>query len=81
VSHPEFQISKIYQDNASTKKLLGLNSMAYYTFIKSLMSLEEFRKNPHIKTPSKSPCTNFQSLGKFKKLIFISKRFPLPILD
>jgi hypothetical protein len=39
--------------------------MAYYIFLKSLRSLEEFRKNPHVKIPPKSP-TNFPSLGKFK---------------
>jgi hypothetical protein len=44
--------------------------MAYYTFLKSLRSLEEFRKNPHVKIPPKSPSTNFQSLGKFKNPIF-----------
>jgi hypothetical protein len=43
--------------------------MAYYIFLKSLRSLEEFRKNPHVKIPPKSP-TNFQSLGKFKNPIF-----------
>jgi hypothetical protein len=37
------------------------------------MSLEEFRKNPHVKIPPKSPSTNFQSLGKFKNLIFNSE--------
>jgi hypothetical protein len=51
--------------------------MAYYIFLKSLRSLEEFRKNPHVKIPPKSPSTNFQSLGKFKIPIFIQKRiFP-----
>jgi hypothetical protein len=44
--------------------------MAYYIFQKSLRSLEEFRKNPHVKIPPKSPSTNFQSLGKFKNPIF-----------
>jgi hypothetical protein len=42
--------------------------MTYYIFLKSLRSLEEFRKNPHVKIPPKSPCANFQSLGKFKKI-------------
>jgi hypothetical protein len=46
--------------------------MAYYIFLKSLRSLEEFRKNPHVKIPPKSP-TNFQSLGKFKNPILIQK--------
>jgi hypothetical protein len=53
--------------------------MAYYIFLKSLRSLEEFRKNPHVKIPPKSPSTNFQSLGKFKNLIFIQKEFFLRI--
>jgi hypothetical protein len=44
--------------------------MAYYIFLKSLRILEEFRKNPHVKIPPKSPSTNFQSLGKFKNPIF-----------
>jgi hypothetical protein len=43
--------------------------MACYIFLKSLRSLEEFRKNHHVKIPPKSP-TNFQSLGKFKNPIF-----------
>jgi hypothetical protein len=47
--------------------------MAYYIFLKSLRSLEKFRKNPHVKIPPKSPSTNFQSLGKFKNPIFNSK--------
>jgi hypothetical protein len=47
--------------------------MAYYIFLKSLRSLEEFRKNPHVKIPPKSPCGNFQSLGKLKNPIFNSE--------
>jgi hypothetical protein len=47
--------------------------MAYYIFLKSLRSLEEFWKNPHVKIPSKSPSTNFQSLDKFKNPILIWK--------
>jgi hypothetical protein len=47
--------------------------MAYFIFLKYLRSLDEFRKNPHVKFPPKSPCANFQSLGKFKNLIFNSK--------
>jgi hypothetical protein len=42
-------------------------------FLKYLRSLEQFRKNPHVKIPPKSPCANFQSLGIFKNLIFIRK--------
>jgi hypothetical protein len=44
--------------------------MTYYIFLKSLRSLEEFRKNTHVKIPPKSPSTIFQSLGKFKNSIF-----------
>jgi hypothetical protein len=47
--------------------------MAYYIFLKSLRSLEEFRKNPHVKIPPKSPSTNFQIVGKFKNPIFNSE--------
>jgi hypothetical protein len=49
--------------------------MAYYIFLKSLRSLEEFRKNPHVKIPPKSPSTNFQILDKFKNSILIQKFF------
>jgi hypothetical protein len=49
--------------------------MAYYIFLKSLRSLEEFRKNPHVKIPPKSPSTNFPSLGKFKIQFLIQKSF------
>jgi hypothetical protein len=45
--------------------------MAYFIFLKYLNSLEDFRKNPHVKIPSKSPCTNFQSLPKIQ----ISNKF------
>jgi hypothetical protein len=48
--------------------------MTYYIFLKSLRSLEEFRKSPDAKIPPKSLSTNFQSLGKFKNPIFIRKR-------
>jgi hypothetical protein len=47
--------------------------MAYYIFLKSLTSLEEFRKNCQVKIPPKSPCANFQSLGIFKNPIFNSE--------
>jgi hypothetical protein len=50
-----------------------MHCMAYYIFLKSLRNLEEFRKNPHVKIPPKSPSTNFQSLGKFKNPIFNSE--------
>jgi hypothetical protein len=51
--------------------------MAYFIFLKYLDSLEDFRKNPHVKIPSKSPCANFQILPKskfqikFEKVLFI----------
>jgi hypothetical protein len=44
----------------------ALHGMSYYIFLKSLSSLEEFRKNPHVKIPPKSPPTNFQSLAIIK---------------
>jgi hypothetical protein len=47
--------------------------MAYFIFLKYLRSLEEFRKNHRVQIPPKSPCANFQSLGKFKNPIFNSK--------
>jgi hypothetical protein len=47
--------------------------MAYFIFLKYLDSLEDFRKNPVVKIPPKSPCANFQSLGIFKNSIFIRK--------
>jgi hypothetical protein len=47
--------------------------MAYHIFLKSLRSLKEFRKIPHVKLPRKSSSTNFQSLDKFKNPILIQK--------
>jgi hypothetical protein len=51
--------------------------MAYFIFLKSLRSLGEFRKNPHVKISPKFPCANFPSLGKFKNPIFNLKIFLL----
>jgi hypothetical protein len=53
--------------------------MAYYIFLKSLRSLEEFRKNPHVKIPPKSPSTIFQSLAIIKNQILFRKDFFLHI--
>jgi hypothetical protein len=50
-----------------------MHCVAYYIFLKSLRRQEEFRENPHVKIPPKSPSTNFQSLGKFKNPIFNSE--------
>jgi hypothetical protein len=49
--------------------------MAYFIFLKSLRGLEEFRKNPHVKIPPKSPCANFQSIGIFKNQILFENHF------
>jgi hypothetical protein len=49
--------------------------MAYYIFLKSLRRLEEFRKNPHVKIPPKSPSTIFQSLAIIKNEILFGKEF------
>jgi hypothetical protein len=54
--------------------MVAYHGMSYFIFLKYLDSLEEFKKNPHIKIPPKSPCANFQSLGIFKNSIFIQKR-------
>jgi hypothetical protein len=43
-------------------------------FLKSLESLEDFRIKSRTQTPSKSPCTNFQSLAKFQNSNKNSKR-------
>jgi hypothetical protein len=48
--------------------------MAYHIFLKSLRSLQEFRKNPHLKIPPKSPPTKFQSFAIIKNQIFIRER-------
>jgi hypothetical protein len=58
--------------------------MAYFIFLKYLDSLEDFRKNPHVKIPPKSPCTIFQSSAKFKNQLKFEKNFFLnsgPALD
>jgi hypothetical protein len=47
--------------------------MAYYIFLKSLRSLEEFRNNPHVKIPPKSPSTIFQSIAIIKNQILFGK--------
>jgi hypothetical protein len=49
--------------------------MAYFIFLKYLRSLEEFKKNPHVKISPKSPCAYFQSLGIFKNQILFGKEF------
>jgi hypothetical protein len=55
----------------------ALHGMAYYTFLKSLRSLEEFRKKSHAKIPSKSPCTNFQNCQTNSNLKKIEKVYYL----
>jgi hypothetical protein len=49
--------------------------MAYFIFLKYFDSLEDFRINPHVKIPPRSPPTNFQSFDIFKNQIVIQKRF------
>jgi hypothetical protein len=53
--------------------MVAYHGMAYFISLKYLDSLEDFRKNPHVKIPPKSPCANFQSRGIFKNSIFIRK--------
>jgi hypothetical protein len=55
--------------------------MACYIFLKSLRSLEEFRKNPHLKIPPKSPCRIFPSLAKFRKSLKFKNLFFLWIFS
>jgi hypothetical protein len=52
-----------------------MHCMTYYIFLKSLRSLEEFRKSPHTKIPPKSLSTNFQSLGNSKIQFLFGKEF------
>jgi hypothetical protein len=54
---------------------MAWHGMAYYIFLKSLRSLEEFRKNLHVKIPPKSPSTIFQSLAIIKNQILFRKEF------
>jgi hypothetical protein len=61
--------------NKSCIGCIAWHGMAYYIFLKSMRSLEEFRKNRHVKIPPNSPSTNFQSLDKFKNPILIQKFF------
>jgi hypothetical protein len=49
--------------------------MTYSIFLKYLRSVEEFKKNPHVKIPPKSPCANFKSLDIFKNQILFRKEF------
>jgi hypothetical protein len=58
---------------------MAWHGMAYYIFPKSLTSLEEFRKNPHVKIPTKSPSTIFQSLAIINNQILFGKEFFLHI--
>jgi hypothetical protein len=66
---------KNFQKNKSCIGCIAWHDMAYYIFLKSLRSLEEFRNNPHVKIPHKSPCANFQSLGIFKNQFLFRKEF------
>jgi hypothetical protein len=75
LSHPEIQISKIYQDNAFTKNLLGLHGMAYYIFLKSLRSLEEFRKIPTSKFLLNLLVQIFKALVNSKIQLLLRKGF------
>jgi hypothetical protein len=49
--------------------------MAYFIFLKYLDSLEDVRKNPHVKFLPKSTCAIFQTSTKFLKSIEIRKEF------
>jgi hypothetical protein len=69
-------ICSTYEKSSKNKSCIGCiawHGMTYYIFLKPLRSLEEFRKNHHVKIPPKSPCANFQSFGKFRNPIFNSE--------
>jgi hypothetical protein len=53
---------------------------AIFLFLKSMESLEDFRKNSHVQIPSKSPCTKFQSLTNSKNQFKIRKEI-LPLFQ
>jgi hypothetical protein len=53
---------------------------AVFLFLKSMESLEDFRKNSHVQIPSKSPCTKFQSLTNSKNQFKIRKEI-LPLFQ
>jgi hypothetical protein len=50
--------------------------MACFLFQKSLRSLEEFRKNPHLQIPSKSPYKISQSPSKIQIHLKFKIKFP-----
>jgi hypothetical protein len=54
---------------------VAYHGMTYFIFLKYLDSLKDFRKNPHVKIHSKSPCANFQSFPKIRMLNKIRKGF------
>jgi hypothetical protein len=47
--------------------------MAYFILQKTLTGLEEFRKNPHVQIPSKSPFKISRCLAKLQKSNEIQK--------
>jgi hypothetical protein len=51
----------------------ALHGLVYCIFSKILEDPRGIYENSNIKIPPKSPCTKFQSLGKFKIHILISK--------
>jgi hypothetical protein len=53
--------------------------MAYFYFPKILEKLEEFRKNPHVQIPSKSPYRNSQSLAKIQIHLKFKNQSPFEI--
>jgi hypothetical protein len=55
--------------------MVAYHGMAYFIFLKYLDSLEDYKKNPHVKIPSKSPCANFQTLPKIQIPNKIQKDF------
>jgi hypothetical protein len=55
--------------------MVAYHGMSFSIFPKFLENPEDFRKNPYVKIPSKSPSTNFQSLPKIQIPNKIQKDF------
>jgi hypothetical protein len=54
---------------------VAYHGMPFGIFLKFLENLEDFKKNPHVKIPSKSSFTNFQNLPKIQIPNKIQKDF------
>jgi hypothetical protein len=62
---PKFLIQNPEGFGGRAKRESCNHGMAYFIFLKYFNSLEDFRKNLHVKFLPKSPCAIFQSSAKF----------------